>query len=66
VHLRVGFLSSNRVTFSSTFKQARVRDYKGIRGMKLIKNHMQVTCLEFRLKLTSQLDGGSKLEELKL
>jgi hypothetical protein len=31
-------------------------------GILGVKNNVQVTCLEFHLTLTSQIDGGGQIE----
>jgi hypothetical protein len=44
--------------FPGRFQGAWEISLEGITGNLGVKNHVQVTCLGFRLKLTSQTDGG--------
>ena len=48
-HCWLGFLVSMNVDLRFHLKS--------ITGNSRVKNHVQVTCLGFRLKLTSQIDG---------
>ena len=43
---------------SRRFRGAWEISSEGITGNSGVKNHVQVTCLGFRLKLTGQIDGG--------
>jgi hypothetical protein len=35
---------------------------EGIRDISCIKNHVQVTCVRPRLRLTMEMDGGGEIE----
>jgi hypothetical protein len=36
---------------------------EGITDISCIKNHVQVTCVRLRLRLTIEMDGGGEIEK---
>jgi hypothetical protein len=48
--------------FIKDLHQIRGLTIEGIIDISCIKNHVQVTCVRLRLRLTMEMDGGGEIE----